>query len=154
MRYISESKHDTCCQWAPPGYVLIRDEQVPVEKAPLKILTWFLFKSAIRRVSDDCARELLRRHKNGEFVGHKTIARALMYCPPPCECGKKGIYIVGHRTFCAACKAKGAHRLRSAYDKIRLQSQDAVLDIKDREKIVTAAQKHHAAMGKRRRGYK
>ena len=114
---------------------------VPITKAPLKILVWRIFHNTAGKQNNqdqvDAAKEIYRRHVEGvEEIGRKTLARVTMHISPTCSlCGRKGIYVVGLRTYCSKHRDQAIVHLantRNAMMKRRIDAKTA--DIYEHEK--------------------
>ena len=68
--------------------------------------------------------------------------------PPPCHCGRKGLYIVGSTTYCSQHRQEAAnHRFRTVQWLDQLRGEKAVA-IAERERMERATEWHHRARGR------
>lgn len=93
------------------------------------------------------AREVRRR----PTVGPYALMLANTVDPPPCACGRPGLYIVHYTTYCRQCKPLAVRRRTRVLVKYN-DPEHLALDraIKDRERERRAGEKHYAARGQRR----
>jgi hypothetical protein len=80
--------------------------------------------------------ELRARQKDGrETYGGRTLATMNRWDPPPCACGRVGLYIVSQTTYCRRCKPQAVQRRSNGivkyHDAVSRDLQD-VLDARDK----------------------
>lgn len=102
----------------------------------------------------EMVRELRRRGNDRDASGQwfgKTLARMNQIDPPPCRCGRPGLYIVGRDTYCRKCKCLAdVHRAgySTQLDEYAADMERATADFEQRR--LTRERKHRALGGRHR----
>ncbi len=118
--------------------IVLAEGPVPTVSVPTRLLVMILTtKGPMRRIFEtsngpDSLRDLARvvRRRSDLTVNSYLASQLNYFDPPPCACGKPGLYRIGLRTFCRACRPVNDHGL--AYHRNRFDQKSAAIEEKDR----------------------
>jgi hypothetical protein len=125
----------------PNTTITFRGEQREIADLPLPVLiTVFLrWRAMSADLTLAIAKEIRRR--NPVIQTSYLRARLNQIDPPPCWCGKPGLYIVGLQTYCRKHKVDGIDRRRhltQMLDKRKSEFEEFQGDLEKRKKTMDA----------------
>ena len=92
-------------------------------------------------------RDLVIAEARRRGIRHSAL---VMLDPPPCHCGRKGLYIVGHRTFCRVHRDEAREALAPRAQRLNVLSEMVGKEVRERRIARESSEQNHAARGLRR----